>query len=97
MQATLTDAVRPVQRDGAAARPLPARARPALRPDRRRAEPRRARPRIGRSAHDVALDFVDHVRGDAGDRGRVRAAAEALECCSEDPDLVADPRRGGGG
>ena len=44
----------------------------------------------GRSAHDVALDFVAHVRGGAAATdAESDLLREALECCSEDPDLVA--------
>lgn len=42
----------------------------------------------GRSAHDVALDFVTHVRGAPATDAESALLREALECCSEDPDLV---------
>jgi exonuclease SbcD len=43
----------------------------------------------GRSAHEVALDFVAHVRGAPASDVESALLREALECCSEDPDLVA--------
>jgi exonuclease SbcD len=43
----------------------------------------------GRSAHDVALDFVDHVRGVPATDAESALLLQGLECCSEDPDLVA--------
>jgi exonuclease SbcD len=42
----------------------------------------------GRSAHDVALDFVAHVRGAAATDAEAELLRQALDCCSEDPDLV---------
>ncbi len=43
----------------------------------------------GRSAHDVALDFVAHVRGAPATDAESDLLRAALECCSEDPDLKA--------
>jgi DNA repair protein SbcD/Mre11 len=44
---------------------------------------------LDRSAHDVALDFVSHVRGGtAATPAESDLLREALECCSEDPDLL---------
>jgi exonuclease SbcD len=89
VQATLTDDVRPLQ----AMERLRARFPHALalrfQPSDGEQQPAHVAA-TGRSAHDVALDFVTHVRG-----GAAATAAEsgllrkALECCSEDPDLVA--------
>jgi exonuclease SbcD len=45
----------------------------------------------GRSAHDIALDFVAHVRGTPADAAESALLRTALECCSDDPDL--DPSR----
>ena len=50
-----------------------------------------ARPRVpttGRSAHEVSLDFVDHVRGRRADPAEAALLLEALDCCGEDPDLA---------
>ncbi len=52
-------------------------------------EPGAAPTTTGRSAHDVALDFVAHVRGAPATDAESELLREALECCSEDPDLVA--------
>ena len=77
-------------RDGAAARPLPARPGPAVRARRRRARAgARPPPPAGRRT-TIALDFVAHVRGEPGHATpSPTCCATALECCSEDPDLVA--------
>jgi exonuclease SbcD len=45
-------------------------------------------PTQGRSAHEVSLDFVRHVRGAEATPDEAALLREALECCSEDPDLV---------
>ena len=87
VQATLTDPVRPVR----AMERLRARFPHALvlnfAPVGGHATP--ARPATqGRSAHEVSLDFVQHVRGAAATDEEADLLREALECCSEDPDLV---------
>jgi exonuclease SbcD len=43
----------------------------------------------GRSAHEIILDFVSHVRGAPATDEESSLLRTALECCSEDPDLVA--------
>ena len=48
--------------------------------------PRPAAP--GRSAHDIALEFVSHVRGTPATAAESELLQTALECCTEDPDLV---------
>jgi exonuclease SbcD len=88
VQATLTDPVRPVR----AMEQLRARFPHALalhfapvggeRGSRRR-------PTQGRSAHEISLDFVHHVRGTPATAEESDLLLAALECCSEDPDLVA--------
>jgi exonuclease SbcD len=45
---------------------------------------------LGRSAHEIALDFVSHVRGTPATPAESELLQTALECCSEDPDLVVD-------
>jgi exonuclease SbcD len=42
----------------------------------------------GKSAHEIALDFVRHVRGAPASEDESDLLRTALECCSEDPDLV---------
>jgi exonuclease SbcD len=42
----------------------------------------------GKSAHAIALDFVRHVRGTPASAEESDLMRTALECCSEDPDLV---------
>ena len=88
VQATLTDDVRPLQ----AMERLRARFPHALAlrfsPAGGEQEPARVAT-AGRSAHDVTLDFVSHVRGGAAATdAESDLLREALECCSEDPDLV---------
>ncbi len=41
----------------------------------------------GRTAHEVSLDFVDHVRGGPATPAESELLREALECCTGDPDL----------
>ncbi len=89
VQATLTDDTRPLQ----AMERLRARFPHALAlrfaPSGGETQPARVTT-TGRSAHDVALDFVAHVRGGAvATEAESDLLREALECCSEDPDLVA--------
>jgi DNA repair protein SbcD/Mre11 len=88
VEATLTDEVRPLQ----AMERLRARFPHAL---ALRFAPLGGLPEAdrtstaGRSAHEIALDFVAHVRGGArASRAESDLLREALECCSEDPDLV---------
>ena len=44
----------------------------------------------GKSGHEIALDFVAHVRGAPASAAESELLATALECCSEDPDLVVE-------
>ncbi len=48
----------------------------------------RLRATAGLSPHEVALDFVEHVRGTPADDAESALLRTAFECCSEDPDLV---------
>ena len=88
VQVTLTDDVRPLQ----AMDRLRARFPHAL---ALRFAPRGGEheaPRVstaGRSAHDISLDFVTHVRGAPATDSESDLLRTALECCTEDPDLVA--------
>jgi exonuclease SbcD len=87
VQATLTDAARPVR----AMERLRARFPHALvlhfAPVGGDSAPSRPATE-GRSAHQVSLDFVQHVRGTGASREESDLLRTALECCSEDPDLV---------
>jgi exonuclease SbcD len=88
VQATLTDPVRPVRAMERLRSRFPHAlvlhfappddAAPASRPHTQ-----------GRSAHEVSLDFVRHVRGADATPEESALLRTALECCSEDPDLVA--------
>jgi exonuclease SbcD len=89
VQATLTDATRAVRamerlRDrfphALALRFIPAGGE----------EPRPRPATHGRSAHEVALEFVTHVRGTPATQDESRLLETALECCTEDPDLVVE-------
>ena len=87
VQATLTDAVRPVQ----AMERLRARFPHALAlrfVPAGGAEPPARPATTGKSAHRIALDFVGHVRGTPASSEESELLRHALECCSEDPDLV---------
>ena len=88
VQATVTDEVRPVQAmDRLRARFPHALALRFAPPGGDQAPSRVAT--AGRSAHDISLDFVAHVRGAPATDAESLLLREALECCSEDPDLVA--------
>ena len=89
VQATLTDTVRPARAmDRLRTRfPHPATIRFAPQGVSRPPAPRTP---VGRSAHDVALGFVEHVRGQAADPTESALLAEALACCPEDRDQVAE-------
>jgi DNA repair protein SbcD/Mre11 len=88
VQATLTDEVRPVQAMERLRTRFPHALALRFAPPAGELEPTPANT-TGRSAHDVALDFVAHVRGAAATEAESDLLREALECCSEDPDLVA--------
>ena len=87
VQATLTDATRPVRAMERLRVRFPhalaLRFAPIGGED---VTPRPAAP--GRSAHDIALEFVSHVRGTPATPAESELLQTALECCTEDPDLV---------
>jgi exonuclease SbcD len=88
VEATLTDQVRPVQAMERLRSRFPHALALRFAPSGTVQEPA-AGPTLGRSAHDVALDFVRHVRaGAAATPAESDLLREALECCSEDPDLL---------
>ena len=45
-------------------------------------------PTEGKSAHEIALDFVDHVRGGPATDTEAALLDEALACCPDDRDLL---------
>ena len=88
VQATLTDDVRPPRAMERLRTRFPHTL--ALRFHPHGGEPTPPRPTtVGRSAHEVALDFVSHVRGTPADAAESTLLRTALECCTEDADLVA--------
>ena len=87
VQATLTDAIRPLQAMERLRVRFPHTL--ALRFAPEGGEPTPARtPMMGRGAHDVARDFVAHVRGVEATEEESLLLRDALDCCVEDPDLV---------
>ncbi len=86
VQATLTDLVRPAQAmDRLRTRfphALALRFAPAGCP-----EPAARPTTSGKSAHQITLDFVAHVRGTPAGTEESDLLQRALECCSEDTDL----------
>jgi exonuclease SbcD len=89
VQATLTDDVRPLQAMERLRTRFPHALALRFAPSGEQGSPARV-PTSGRSAHEVALDFVAHVRGGAvASKAESDLLREALECCSDDPDLVA--------
>ncbi|WP_445255561.1 exonuclease SbcCD subunit D [Nocardioides aurantiacus] len=94
VQATLTDRVRPAR----AMERLRARFPHALAlrfaPEGGEPATRRPVPVEGRSAHAVALDFVDHVRGEPAGDDESALLREAFECCGDDRDLSREAAAG---
>jgi len=87
VQATITDAVRPTRAMERLRTRFPHTL--ALRFAPADGEEARSRPAShGKSAHAIALDFVNHVRGKPATPQESDLLRDALECCSEDPDLV---------
>jgi DNA repair protein SbcD/Mre11 len=88
VQATLTDDVRPLQAMERLRVRFPHALALRFTPAGGVQEPARVTT-AGRSAHDVTLDFVTHVRGGAAaTEAESDLLREALDCCSEDPDLI---------
>ena len=86
VQATLTDAVRPANAMDRLRVRFPHTITLRFAPPG--AGPAPVRPSaIGRAPHDVALDFVRHVRGEPASAAESELLRTALECCSDDPDL----------
>jgi DNA repair protein SbcD/Mre11 len=87
LQVTLTDEVRPLQAMERLRTRFPHALALRFAPSGGEREPARVTT-SGRSAHEVALDFVSHVRGAPATTEEAALLREALECCSDDPDLV---------
>jgi exonuclease SbcD len=88
VQATLTDDVRPVQAMERLRTRFPHALALRFAPSSGETQPLRVATG-DRSAHGVTLDFVAHVRGTPATDAESELLREALECCSDDPDLVA--------
>jgi exonuclease SbcD len=89
VQATLTDAARPTRAMERLRTRFPHTL--ALRFAPAGGEEAPARPAtLGKSAHAIALDFVNHVRGAPATPEEAGLLRSALECCSDDPDLVVE-------
>lgn len=89
VQATLTDAVRPTRAMERLRTRFPHALALRFAPVGGEAVP--VRPAThGKSAHEIALDFVSHVRGTPATDAEAELLRGALECCSEDPDLVVE-------
>ena len=87
VQATLTDTLRPTQAMERLRTRFPHALALRFAPAGSAEMP--ARPATtGKSAHEIALDFVGHVRGTPASDDESRLLRTALECCTEDPDLV---------
>ncbi len=87
LQVTLTDEVRPLQAMERLRTRFPHALALRFAPRGGEQEPSRVAT-TGRSAHEVALDFVSHVRGAPATAEEADLLRQALECCSDDPDLV---------
>jgi exonuclease SbcD len=87
VQATLTDAVRPARAMEQLRTRFPHALALRFAPVGGQTPPTRPST-TGKSAHAIALDFVRHVRGTPATAEESHLMRTALECCSEDPDLV---------
>lgn len=87
VQATLTDAARPTRAMERLRERFPHAL--ALRFAPEGGEKTERRPTThGLTEHEIALDFVRHVRGSEATPREAELLRSALECCSEDADLV---------
>ena len=87
MQATLTDAVRPDRPMERLRDPLPPRPRAVLRARRRAgAVSVVAAARAGRTDHQIALDFVEAMRGAPASADESALLLRACDACADDPD-----------
>jgi exonuclease SbcD len=88
VQATLTDDLRPVRAMEQLRIRFPHALALRFAPAGGEQSPQRPAT-TGKSAHEIALDFVSHVRGNPADEQESELLRTAFECCSEDSDLVA--------
>jgi exonuclease SbcD len=87
VQATLTDAVRPAQAMDRLRVRFPHAITLRFAPPG--SDPTPGRPStIGRAPHEIALDFVRHVRGEPASGPESDLLRTALECCTDDAELV---------
>ena len=89
VQATLTDAVRPTRAMERLRTRFPHTLALRFAPEGGEEAPSRPAT-VGKSAHAIALDFVNHVRGAPATPDESDLLRTALECCSDDPDLVVE-------
>jgi exonuclease SbcD len=89
VQATLTDVARPTAAMDRLRARFPHAVALRFAPVGGGRAPQRV-PTVGRGAHDVTLDFVDHVRGGPATAAESALLREALECCPDDRDLRVD-------
>lgn len=89
VQATLTDSVRPAQAMDQLRARFPHAVALLFDPQGGpRADDRI--PTAGRTDHEIALDFVTHVRGAEADPAESALLQRAVESCCEDPELTAE-------
>jgi exonuclease SbcD len=91
VQVTLIDAVRPVQAMDRLRVRFPHALALRFAPEGGDPAPSRT-VSAGKGAHEIALDFVALVRGAAASGEESALLREALDCCPEDHDLVAERR-----
>ena len=89
VQATLTDAVRPTRAMERLRTRFPHALALRFAPDGGEEAPSRPAT-AGKSAHAIALEFVSHVRGAPATPASPSCCRPALECCTDDPDLVVE-------
>jgi len=87
VQVTLTDTARPTNAMERLQRRFPHAVALRFTPAGGPTTPERS-PTAGKSAYEISLEFVDHVRGGPASEAESDLLRLALECCSDDPDLV---------
>jgi len=89
VQATLTDPVRPAQAMERLRSRFPHALALRFAPTGGSETSARATT-AGKQPHEIGLDFVRHVRGEAASPMESAMLRDAFDCCPEDPDLLAD-------
>jgi DNA repair protein SbcD/Mre11 len=92
VQATLTDAQRPVRAMERLQTRFPHTLEIAFTPSGERAERHRQAAQPHRPGHEIATDFVREMRGVPATAAERALLVTAFDCCGDDPD--ADPVRG---